>query len=112
MVVAESSTSFAGVKARKSPLPGGRYHCVILYGIRVPIAVRLFAKCYAAVYFTCCILLFLHTHAHMPTHWFNGHFPREAVYLVQVTPLGRPLVSSPNSECSSYLHLRHAVSET
>ena len=37
----------AGVKAGMSPLPGGRWYCVIPYGTWVPVAVRLLANCYA-----------------------------------------------------------------
>ena len=36
----------AGVKAGMSPLPGGRWYCVIAYGTWVPVAGRLLANCY------------------------------------------------------------------
>ena len=42
----------AGVRAGISPLPGGRQHCVIPYGTRVPVAVRLVANCYTLFTFT------------------------------------------------------------
>jgi len=38
--------------AGMSHLPGGRQHCVIPYGIRVPVAVRLVANCYTQFTFT------------------------------------------------------------
>jgi len=42
----KSSTAFAGIKVVMSHLPGGRQHCVIPYGMWVPVAVRLIASCY------------------------------------------------------------------
>ena len=42
----------AGVKAGISPVPGGRYYCVIPYGTWVPVAVRLLANCYTPFTFT------------------------------------------------------------
>ena len=45
----------AGVRAGMSPLPGGRLHCVIPYGIRVPVAVwqlcELLYTCYLLTYY-------------------------------------------------------------
>ena len=41
-----------GVRAGMSPLPGGRYHCVMPYGTCVPVAVRLAANCYTPFTFT------------------------------------------------------------
>jgi len=41
-----------------SALPGGRLHCVILYGVRVPVD---------------CELLYPHTHTHTHTHYIGVH---------------------------------------
>ena len=41
----------AGVMGGTSPLSGGRYHCVIQYGTRVPLAVRRIVSCYACFNF-------------------------------------------------------------
>jgi len=61
--VAESSTSYAGVKAGMPPLPGGRQHCVISYGMWVPVVVRqlrelLYTYLLTHLLFTFCIIYF------------------------------------------------------
>ena len=48
----KSSNAFAGIKVVMSHLPGGRQHCVIPYGVWVPVAVRLIASCYTPFTFT------------------------------------------------------------
>ena len=60
MVLNEESGSLnrvpasAGVRAGMSPLPGGRWHRVIPYGMRVPVAVWQYyiAKCYIRILYT------------------------------------------------------------
>jgi len=36
-------------------VPGGRYLCVILYGIQAPVAVRVLLNHYSALPFTLCV---------------------------------------------------------
>jgi len=56
-VIIQSSTALAGVRAGMSPLPGGRQHCVMSYGTRVPVAVTLVASYYTLFTFTFTVLV-------------------------------------------------------
>ena len=63
----------AGVKAGMSPLPGGKYHCVIPYGMWVPVAVRLackllYASLFRPTYFVFLISLVHHHHPALLHH--------------------------------------------
>ena len=69
----------AGVRAGMSPLPGARWHCMILYGMWVSIAVRVAVNCHT-------LYLYLPIKLLNPSSWWN------TTYLYKWTMFSNSLV--------------------